>query len=94
MTMARLPTLFISHGSPMLALELAQPGPALTRIGQQLPKPKAILIISAHWLTRSTLTSSAMPETFMILAVFPTPYIHCSIQHPALLNWPETYGLC
>ncbi len=80
--MARLPTLFISHGSPMLALEPGTTGPALTRIGQQLPKPKAILVISAHWLTQQpTLTSSAMPETIQDFGSFPNALY--TLQYPA-----------
>ena len=80
--MARLPTLFISHGSPMLALEPGTTGPVLTRISQQLPKPKAILVISAHWLTQQpTLTSSEMPETIHDFGGFPRALY--SLQYPA-----------
>ena len=46
-----LPTLFISHGAPSLALEPGRTGPALQRIGQRWPHPKAILIVSPHWMT-------------------------------------------
>ena len=44
-----LPSLFISHGSPMLALQPGESGPALTRLAATLPRPKAIVIVSAHW---------------------------------------------
>lgn len=46
-----LPTLFISHGSPMLALDPGPTGAALDALGAQLRerKPSAILVISAHW---------------------------------------------
>ena len=80
--MSRLPTLFISHGSPMLALEPGTTGPVLTRIGQQLPKPKAVLVISAHWLTQQpTLTSSAAPETIHDCGGFPRALY--ALQYPA-----------
>lgn len=38
------PSLFISHGSPMLALEPGASGPALARLAAEIPKPKAIVI--------------------------------------------------
>src|SRR6185295_6502416 len=44
-----LPTLYVSHGAPLLALEPGQTGPALAAVGQQLPRPEAILMVSAHW---------------------------------------------
>ena len=44
-----LPSLFISHGSPMLALEPGASGPALKRLAAELPRPKAIVLVSAHW---------------------------------------------
>ena len=49
MQLQTLPGLFISHGSPMLALNPEQVGPALTRLSLNLPTPKAIIIMSAHW---------------------------------------------
>ena len=44
-----LPSLFISHGSPMLALQPGASGPALARLAADLPRPKAIVVMSAHW---------------------------------------------
>ncbi len=43
------PSLFISHGSPMLALEPGDSGPALKRLAASLPRPRAIVMVSAHW---------------------------------------------
>ena len=43
---AKLPALFISHGAPTLAIEQSATTSALARIGQNLPKPRAIVIMS------------------------------------------------
>lgn len=48
---ATLPALFISHGAPTLAIEQSATTNALARLGQNLPKPRAIVIMSAHWLS-------------------------------------------
>lgn len=45
-------SLFISHGAPTFALEPGLAGPALTRLGQQMPRPVAVLVVSPHWMTR------------------------------------------
>lgn len=62
--MPRLPLLFISHGSPMFAIEPGNAGPNLTALGRRLPRPKAVLIVSPHWMTgepRVAVTSA--PQT-------------------------------
>lgn len=69
-----LPTVFISHGSPMHALEAggSATGRAWTALGERLPRPRAILIASAHWETeRPALTGSAQPETIHDFYGFP-----------------------
>ena len=45
------PTLFLSHGAPTFALEPSAAAHALDALGRRLPRPRAILIISAHWLS-------------------------------------------
>lgn len=55
------PTLFISHGSPMLALEPGVYGAAWAEIARSLPRPDAILMVSAHWNTRTPALSEASP---------------------------------
>src|SRR5213076_3202134 len=47
--MAALPVLFISHGSPMHALDAGAAGVAWSALAQRLPRPGAILIATAHW---------------------------------------------
>lgn len=69
-----LPTLFLSHGSPMHALE---PGPVRAvweNLARALPRPKALLIASAHWETHApALTASPSPETIHDFYGFPKP---------------------
>ncbi|MGE8499509.1 MAG: DODA-type extradiol aromatic ring-opening family dioxygenase [Pseudomonas sp.] len=77
-----LPSLFISHGSPMLALEPGASGPALARLAAELPRPRAILVVSAHWESQELLLSSAaQPETWHDFGGFPRPLYQ--VQYPA-----------
>ena len=50
--MNRLPTLFVSHGAPTWALEPGVAGRLLAQVGESLPRPKAVLVVSPHWTTR------------------------------------------
>lgn len=79
---AQLPTLFISHGSPIHALEPGAVRGVWENLGRSLPRPKAILIASAHWETNiPALTGSAKPETIHDFHGFPKPLYQ--IQYPA-----------
>ncbi|WP_437558300.1 dioxygenase family protein [Acidithiobacillus sulfuriphilus] len=49
--MNRLPVLYISHGAPTFALHPGRVGSLLHDLGKRLPRPRAILIISPHWMT-------------------------------------------
>lgn len=49
--MSALPTLFVSHGSPLLAVDPGRTGPLLTALGKAVPRPREILVISPHWST-------------------------------------------
>ncbi|MBL4614075.1 MAG: dioxygenase, partial [Magnetovibrio sp.] len=55
------PTLFISHGSPMIVIEPSAARTFLTKLGTTLERPRAILSISAHWAT-DTPTVSIDPK--------------------------------
>lgn len=67
-----LPTLFLGHGSPMYAIEPNKHTQAWLEFGQKIPKPKAILAISAHWLTRGTwVTAMNQPQTIHDFGGFP-----------------------
>ena len=46
---ARAPALFVSHGSPMFAIDSGEYGEALRRFGERIQRPAAIVIVSAHW---------------------------------------------
>ncbi|WP_367237627.1 class III extradiol ring-cleavage dioxygenase [Pseudomonas sp. Rh2] len=77
-----LPSLFISHGSPMLALQPGASGPALAGLANALPRPKAIVVVSAHWESRELrVTGSAQPGTWHDFHGFPAALY--AVQYPA-----------
>lgn len=71
-TQQTLPSLFISHGSPMLALDPGQVGAAFQRISHNLPRPKAIIVMSAHWQSsRLEVSTQQQPDTWHDFGGFP-----------------------
>ncbi len=69
-----LPSLFLSHGSPGLILEACPARAFLASLAGLLPRPKAILVVSAHWETPApALTAAAAPETIHDFFGFPAP---------------------
>jgi 4,5-DOPA dioxygenase extradiol len=69
---APLPVLFIGHGSPMNALGGNAYAKHLARLGRQLPRPQAIVSISAHWVTGGTeVLDAAQPRTIHDFYGFP-----------------------
>jgi 4,5-DOPA dioxygenase extradiol len=72
--MTTAPSLFVSHGSPMFALEPGLLGPALQRIGRALPDLAAVVIVSPHWQTQGVrVATTSAPDTIHDFGGFPPP---------------------
>lgn len=77
-----LPSLFLSHGSPMMALEDSPTARFLDQLGTSLPIPRAIVVASAHFMAASpTVTATPDPETIHDFGGFPQPLYE--VEYPA-----------
>ena len=65
----KMPVLFIGHGSPMNAIEDNEFSKRWQQMGKEIRTPKAVVVVSAHWLTKGTLVT-AMPNPKTILSDF------------------------
>lgn len=62
--MTRMPTLFVSHGAPTFAIEPGRSGAQLGALGRRLERPRAIVVVSPHWITRGVkVTGASRPDT-------------------------------
>src|SRR5258708_17632278 len=90
-TRSRMRVVFFGHGSPMNTLDRNQYTESWRRLGNSIPKPKAILCVSAHWYTEGTaVTAMGKPKTIHDFYGFPQALFDVQYPPPADPHLPST----
>lgn len=88
--MPQLPAIFISHGAPDLPLQSGAAPDFLRQLGQIIPTPQAILVISAHWNTpQPTVGMAANPRTIHDFSGFPAKLYQMNYSAPGAVDLAE-----
>lgn len=94
MSSSRMPALFLGHGSPMNVWKITSI-PARRQLGETLPRPKAIVVVSAHWFTRGTgVTAMETPKTIHDFGGFPQALYDTHYPAPGSLSWRSGWLIC
>lgn len=80
-----MPVLFIGHGSPMNGIENNEFSAKWKALGKEIPKPAAVIVVSAHWFTQGTrITAMDFPKTIHDFGGFPQALFDVQYKAPGL----------